>query len=301
MLAYLLIWVTYFSDPLITLFGREYDNLQDLELLQPIDLNEDYALYTALAAFLLPLIHAWWRYAAAQHVATGDPGWGRHARWLRTLTRADFFLMISFGAEVFDLGWNLGVPLAFVPIAIEACEHWKNIQVKVRGNRLLAWLHRTALRANRSQPARRVRQAATIAGRAVLTFPALAVLLEISVLLFLLPPVSAEPLVLPVEPASPASEACVRQVIGLADEYGLDPETDDQMEREADKLHGEGVLSTEQYDFVRRLRAVTKERFAGPDTGPAERRWSYEYVQRIAGTRCNGWYPAPPRQPRPDS
>jgi hypothetical protein len=288
-----IVYLLYAGNPLIRLLGSEYDTLQDLELLQPIDFNEDYAVFAAAAAVLLAPAYTWWRYAAAQHMAAGLDTWGRHAKWGRSITRGIFFLMVAFGAEVFNLGWRAGAPLAIAPLVIETYEHRKKREVKIRGNRVFAWLHTRVLWAVRSQLAGRIWSGATAVGRALLTLPALVVLAATSFLLPItdLDPVDAGPPM--VHPVSAGSSDCVDQMVNLTVDYGVEADSDLIMEQEADKLRGDNVLSVEQYEFVKRLRAVTKDRFAGPDTGPAERRWSYEYVRRIAGKRCNGWYPAP--------
>lgn len=39
------------------------------------------------------------------------------------------------------------------------------------------------------------------------------------------------------------------------------------------------------------LQLVTADRFGGSGSEPPERMWSYEYTQRMAGIRCNAWFP----------
>ncbi len=81
------VWLELASNPLIRLLGNEYADLQELELLQPLDLNEDYAVFAAAAAVLLLPSSLWWRYASAQHAATGLGTWQRPVKLARSVTR----------------------------------------------------------------------------------------------------------------------------------------------------------------------------------------------------------------------
>ncbi len=199
--------------------------------------------------------------------------------------------MLAFGVEVFNFGWRFGAPPAIIPVVIEGYEHWKNRRSNPSGNRFLVWLHTTALRILRSRTTDRLWTGAFTAGRAALTLPALIVLAAASFAVPLLNAYEATADPPTVFPISRRSSKCVDMMVVLTSDFGVGPDLDRMVEQEADKLRGDNILSVEQYDFVKRLRTVTKDRFSGPDTGTAERGWSYEYVQRVAGKCCNAWYP----------
>lgn len=290
------LWIDV-ANPLEHLTGTRYRALQDFELLQTVDIAENFAIFAFAFALLLVPTYWWWRLVRAQNAAGAELA-GRE-RLARSLVRGLTFLVLASAAESLRAPWPLAILFGVWPLCLELRQRGSTPPMSAV-DRVLVRCYDFCSGITDSRVVSRVQGASYAAGRLLLQTPVLLALTfaaiygkPLLVTAGLMPPEIVEPVArpFPIIPASSQAEKCIRVTVSLAADHGLGERSDQRQKDDARKRLADGEISAEHYEFILRLQLVTADRFGGPGSEPPERRWSYEYTQHMAGIRCNAWFP----------
>jgi hypothetical protein len=294
------IWLDFLATPLESTIGSDYQYLQDVELLQTVDIDENYAVLTIIAGVLFIPAYIWHRFMKAQQRARAASSDGqmtptRQELLALVVTRAATFAILNFTVESFNLesGWVFAAFFVFCQLCLDVRERRIRLSSS-RFDRVLVRVQAVIRSAGRSRAVSASGAYIRAHGRYILSIPALFVILALTWLHFFVsltssPLSDGSDLLRPVHAVDAKAAECATTIID-ASEFGHTRETDDFKFQMA-ALRAEERITTSQYDFIIRLNEVTVYRYLKYGETSADVKWAIVYTKRMAGLWCNSRYP----------